>query len=231
MADRQGARQQKRVAKQKAKRQAKRAALQRRSSKDPTVRLQNAEKWPVVRALAGAELWDDGIGYLVLARQESEGWLVFASFLVDVYCLGVKNAFWTAGSSQELAELLRRMDATQTMQPIDPACLVKIVTGAVTFAHSFGFSPHRDYRHAALLFEGIDPSECPDQFTYGRDGKPFYIQGPNESSAQAESIMRRAVEAGGHYVIGESLGRVESLDTEDAFGELEDLDEEDSADE
>jgi hypothetical protein len=98
MAKKHGARQQKRVAKQKAKRLAKRSLLLRRESKDPTIRLQGAEKWPVVQAHVGSELWDEGIGYLAIARQGADGQFVFAVFLVDVYCLGVKNAFWRTGT-------------------------------------------------------------------------------------------------------------------------------------
>ena len=101
------------------------------------------------------------------------------------YCLGVKNAFWNAGPPGDFKELLQKMEQTQTMVAISPACLVKIVEGAVEYARSFGFPPHPDYRHAALLLSGIDPKACTHEFTFGRDGKPFYIQGPNESPAMA----------------------------------------------
>ncbi len=201
MAGSHGARQQKRVAKQKAKRAAKHSKAEMRTSVDPNVRLQSAEKWPVVGAVAAASLWKDGIGYLAIARRESEGQLVFAVFLVDTYCLGVKNAFWQAGTQQVYDELLRRMAATQTMRPIAPACLVKVVQGAVDYAKSFGFPPHPDYRHAARLLAGVDPATCPEQFTFGRDGKPFYIQGPHESTAQAAAIMQRIRTAGGHFLV------------------------------
>src|SRR5262245_60530893 len=201
MAKKHGARQQKRIAKQKAKRLAKRQIVLGRSSKDPTVRLQRAEKWPVVRALVGASLWDEGIGYLLIAREEPEGRLIFASFLVDVYCLGVKDTFWRAGTHQDFEDLIRQMEQVQRMRSIAPPCLVKIVKGAVEYAQSFGFPPHPDYRHASMLLAGIDPSTCPNQFTFGRDGKPLYIQGPNESPAQAESIMRRILDAGGDFLI------------------------------
>ncbi len=98
MAKKHGAKQQKRIAKQKAKRLEKRSLLSRRSSKDPTIRLQAAEKWPIVQSLVGASLWDEGLGYLVIARQEPDGGISYAVFLVDVYCLGVKNAFWRAAA-------------------------------------------------------------------------------------------------------------------------------------
>src|SRR4051794_5195702 len=157
MAKKHGARQQKKVAKQKAKRTAKRSILLRRNSNDPNIRLQAAEKWPVVRALVGAELWNDGLGYLMIARQESEGRLVFAVFLVDVFCLGVKNAFWLAGSRADLDDLIRKLAKPQRMCAISPACLAKIVKEAVEYAESFGFPPHPDYRHALMLLAGIDP--------------------------------------------------------------------------
>jgi hypothetical protein len=229
MAKHHGARQQKKIAKQKAKRAEKRFSLFQRTSKDPTIRLRQAAKWPVVQALAAVNLWKDGIGSLAIARQESEDGLVFAVFLVDTYCLGVKNAFWRAGTPGDFKELLDRMEETQTMHAITPACLVKIVHGAVAYAQSFGFSPHPDYRHAAKLLEGIDPATCPEEFTFGRDGKPFYIQGPNESFEQAEAIMRRIAAEGGHFMIGGPGSRVGDLvDNED---DPDELDEDDSPDE
>jgi hypothetical protein len=227
MAKKHGAKQQKRLAKQKAKRQAKRSVLARRTSKDPTIRLQRAEKWPVVQAMASTALRDDGIGYLVIARQEPEGGTVFASFLVDIYCLGVKDAFWDAGTMEDFREMIRMMEEVQSLSPISPACLAKIVKGAVEYAQSFGFSPHPDYRHASLLLEGIDPSTCREEFEYGKDGKPFYFRGPNESLAQARAIAERMAEVGGHYMVGgppEAFGELEAL--EDDLDEAEDDDDE-----
>jgi hypothetical protein len=232
MAKKHGARQQKRIAKQKAKRLAKRQIVLGRSSKDPTIRLQRAEKWPVVRALVGASLWDEGIGYLLIAREEPEGRLIFASFLVDVYCLGVKNAFWRAGTHKDFADLIRQMEQVQRMRSIAPPCLVKIVTGAVEYAQSFGFPPYPDYRHASMLLAGIDPSTCPNQFTFGRDGKPLYIQGPNESPAQAEAITRRILDAGGDFLIAmPGSGRQVFPGLEVEFDQLDPHGEDDSPDE
>ncbi len=105
MAKEHGTRQQRKIAKQKAKRAEKRSNLARRTSKDPTLRLRQAAKWPVVHALVSADLWKSGLGSLAIARQESEDGLVFAVFLVDVYCLGVKNAFWRRGQHARIPGL------------------------------------------------------------------------------------------------------------------------------
>lgn len=224
MARNHGARQQKKVAKQKAKRSEKRSDLVRRTSNDPTVRLQRAEKWPVVHALVGPDLWKDGIGYLAIARQEAEGRLVFGVYLVDVYCLGVKNAFWKAGTNGDFREMIQNMEQSQVMSPISPACLVKIIKGSVDYAHSFGFRPHPDFHHAAMLLDGIDPSTCLQEFTFGRDGKPFYIQGPDESPEMARAILERIHAAGGHYIVQVPESGLEELvvdEQEDEDGPVE----------
>ena len=232
MAKNHGARQQKRIAKQKAKRSAKRSIMLRRSSNDPTIRLQRAEKWPIVQAIVSAELRDEGLGSLMIARQDPGGQLIFGVFLVDVYCLGVKNAFWRAGTREDLEDLVRQLEQSQRMCATTPECLVKIVKGAVEYARSFGFAPHPDYRHASMLLEGIDPSTCPNQFTFGRDGKPFYIQGPNESLAEAAAIIQRTQDAGGHFLVAPpAAGSLEFPAIESEFDQLESPDADDSPDE
>src|SRR5262249_26816670 len=137
------------------------------------------------------ELWDDGIGYLTLAREDPEGATIFATFLVDVFCIGVKNAFWEVTTREDYREIVRQMEKAQRLAPISPACLAKIVKEAVESAGSLGFSPHPDYRHASHLLDGIDPSTCPKHFAFGQDGKPLYIQGPHESPAQVRAIVER----------------------------------------
>jgi hypothetical protein len=219
-----GAKQQKKAARHKAKRAQRRAVLNRRTSHDPTVRLRDVGKLPVAQALVASSLWDDGIGHVAIARQEGDSGLVFAFYLVDVLCLGVKNALWGTGSLGEFKEQVARLEETQTMVPIAPACLVKTVKGAVEYARSFGFPPHPDYHHAARLLEGIDPSACPQEYTFGRGGKPYFIQGPYESPAQAAAIIARVTEAGGHFIAGAGFRGAHGLPfLEDELDEIEAL--------
>jgi hypothetical protein len=203
MAKKHGVRQQKKVAKQKAKRSQKRSSLLQRGSNDPSIRLQGVEKSPVVHAFVGVNLWTSGMGSAVIARQESAERLVFAVFLIDVHCLGVKDAFWRVDTPGKFTETLRKIQDNQPMRVVSPECLAKIVKGAVEYAQSFGFAPHPDYRHATRLLEGIDPATCREEFTFGRDGKPFFVQGPYESPEQAGAILQRIKQAGGNYLVRE----------------------------
>ena len=148
--------------------------------------------------------------------------------------LGVKDAFWRAGTSADFEDMLRKMEMVETMASSTPACLAKIVTGAVEYAQYFGFPPHPDYRHASKLLDGIDPSSCSTKFSFGRAGKPFYIQGPNESFAQAAAIIQRVQKAGGHFIGSPSVdGREASAEMGlefERFGALEHDESDDEAD-
>jgi len=37
----------------------------------------------------------------------------------------------------------------------------------------------------------IDKTVCPEKYTFGKEGKPFYINGPNETSSQSQKIIKQ----------------------------------------
>ena len=96
---------------------------------------------------------------------------------MDVYCLGVKNAFWKIMSESEYSDVLKKAGRVGRLLEVEPAYLVKLVQDAVQYAAATGIPPHADYSHARLLLAGIDPSVCRDTFEFGQDGKPFYVRG------------------------------------------------------
>ena len=191
------ARNQKRLAKHKAKRAEKRTLLARQASTDPAVRLARAADWPIVAALV-PERWESGIGQLVLVRRAPGGLLACGVYLVDLYCLGVKNAFWKLVTKPQLDDLVSRIESHGALQEVSPEHFAKLVLDSAAYARSLGFSPHPDFRAAKMLLDGIDPTQCLTEFEFGKDGKPFYIRGPNETFARAKVIAAKIQAMGGH---------------------------------
>ena len=132
----------------------------------------------------------------------SDGRLAIANFLVDTYCLGVKNAYWNIISEWEFDKLKRKLHRLGTLQPVAPEYFAKLVFDAVDYAQAIGFVPHPDYRHAKLLLAGVDPTQCTETFTFGKDGKPFYVNGPHDSPERIKVIMHKVNLAGGHFLVG-----------------------------
>jgi hypothetical protein len=150
-------------------------------------------KFPIHECLVPESLFETGIGTVIWARRTPQGTIAISAFIVDVFCLGVKNALFNVVSAQEYESTIKpRLAGThegQTFQNVHPACARKLIEGAIGYAQELGFSPHRDYRHAKDMFGDVDADACPTGFTYGHDGKPFYIRGPNESIAQSRRIV------------------------------------------
>lgn len=196
-----GAKEQKRLAKKRAKAAESRKQLARRNSDDPMIRLREAEHWPIIAALVPEELWIDGLGQLVLARQAPHGRVAFAVYLVDVFCLGVKDCLWKLTSQADYEATLQKLNSRFPLEKVSPEYFAKLIFGAVDYARSFDLAPHPDFRHARLMLHGIEPSLCDETFEFGQNGKPHYISGPYESTERAQSIARRIAEAGGHFIV------------------------------
>ena len=56
-------------------------------------RLEAASRAPILHCCYLKALWEVGIGNVLVSRLLSSGEVAFVVFLVDVYCLGVKNLF------------------------------------------------------------------------------------------------------------------------------------------
>ena len=52
-----------------------------------------------------------------------------------------------------------------------------------------GLSPHPDYAKFMVLFGDVKASDSDAKFEFGKDGKPLFINGPNDSPARCREIL------------------------------------------
>ena len=89
----------------------------------------------------------------------------------------------------EWNELIEERLPVNFRETFDPACAKKLVEGALAYAESLGFAPARDFRKARRVLSGIDASACPLDFTFGRDGKPCYVEGPDDTPERVDRVL------------------------------------------
>ena len=143
-------------------------------------------------AYHSASLFGVGIGYVAVARFRGSGETEVGVFLLDVFCLGAKNAFYTCcGQTEYDRELLDRILPADKRTPLDPPSARKLVEDAVAYARSLGLTPHPDYKHACRVFGGINVGDSSAMFTFGKDGKPLYVQGPHDSFERCQQVLRQ----------------------------------------
>jgi hypothetical protein len=147
--------------------------------------------FPIYEALVPVRLFELGIGNLLFSRSLPDGRISLSAFLLDVFCLGVKNAFAAIVTRKEYTRRLSRWPTSERLQPMQPPCFRKLVEGGVAYARDLGFSPHEDYAVASQIFSDVESAACTTRFEYGHHGKPLYVSGPPETATQTQAILEQ----------------------------------------
>ena len=165
----------------------------------PKKRILLARNYPLHECLINPSWREAGIAKILISRRQDNGDFLFGVFLVDVLCLGLKDTFCNAGFSsyRYRSEVVAKVfDETPVRCP--PALAHQIIYGGIAFARRFGFEPQRDYALSQHILDPPDRWEPCEDVEFGRDGKPFYIQGPHDN---VERILRKleATAGAGNY--------------------------------
>ncbi len=179
---------QKKLAKKKAKRKSVAADRKKAEWKFGPSR-ESMKAAPIHECLVSRDLFEVGMGPVFLSRKMPDGEIALGSFLLDVYCLGVKNAIFTVASEDSYREMVEGGPNQGNTETIHPACARKLVEESAAYADSLGLKPHKDYAAARKIFGDLDPDACPRTFEFGKDGKPFYIAGPGDTPARVRKIV------------------------------------------
>ena len=133
-------------------------------------------------------------------------------FLVDAFCLGIKDATYAQVDHHEYESVVQtRIFRDKPPVKMEAVCGRKLVEGALGYAARFGFAPHADYKKAARVLGGIDAAGCPQQFTFGKDGKPLFVADPHDTPERVRAILaalkHHCGEGNYHYILpGQGFG-------------------------
>jgi hypothetical protein len=225
---------QKKLERRAAKRKEKRYIRVREQSAGLAERLSAAVSFPVLNCCIGESIQEQGIGWVALSRAMPNGSVAVASFLVNSYCLGVKDVHAEILPRSDYEhKYLRKMMSDMPSRSVAPSEARKLLEEAVAYARELGFSPHPDYPKAMVLFGDINAAESEAQFEFGKDGKPFFVSGPNDSPERCKQIVAILNKTCGpdrfDYLVGVSGSQMMLLspDADKAvFEEIEDFNDE-----
>lgn len=157
--------------------------------------------WSAGLSIGGHPEWLDpdrddstsGLVTAVVARQPRHRDITVCVYLVDVYCLGVKNAI----GPQDMDDRALRRFRERVFRGYRPApapapiALVReLVLGGAEYAHGLGFAPHPDFEQARAH---LGPWTGPGAIAFGCHGKPTYIEGPDDNPTRVLATLRRSV--------------------------------------
>jgi len=141
-----------------------------------------------------------GLVCVLVARRHRYDKVAVCGYLVDVHCLGVKNSMGPEFIDEVDLIAFRRyfFDAYEDhlVAPLDLA--QHLVLGGVDYARALGFEPHPDYANTAAHLDG-PLTRCDIEF--GRDGMPFYVEGPYDDADKIMQTLEASVGPGNYHFL------------------------------
>jgi hypothetical protein len=135
---------------------------------------------PIQHCAMTAGLFEMGMGTLVLARGVSGDHLYCGVFLLDTFCLGIKDAFFRAFP----IEALEQLNSGVPLLAVEPSYARKLLRDLAAWSRSLGFSPGGDFSAVEGLFGDVSAQECDVSFHFGTHSGPVYLPGPSDSFRQ-----------------------------------------------
>ena len=159
--------------------------------------LDAAAMWPVFECLITAG-WQDttNLTHIIVAKEPPFGGAVCCVFLVDLGCLGPKEAFVTqfATRYQYEAELRATFMNQGPMIPIDFPLTAKIISESVRYARHLGFDLPPQVSATLGALGPLDAAAaCQQEIPLGgKDGNPFYMAGPYDDTDHIMATLTRS---------------------------------------
>ncbi len=172
--------------------------------------LQKARQFPIFDCRISADWQGDmGLVQIIIARQQPDKQIVYGIFLIDKFCLGLKNTSYDANVSVEAYQyVVRTLDQTTRMMKCPSELAHQLIYEAIDYADQYGFKPQKDYKWSRLILEPRGTLEAPYKLTFGKDGKPFYVSGPYDNPQAIIARLEKTAGPGNyHYMahVGDPL--------------------------
>ena len=152
-----------------------------------------------------SHLFDIGEGYVVVSRSHTGGKISFACYLVDTYCIGVKDSMYTLRTEKEEFDyILESLSKTNELEECSYEEAHNIVYGAVDFAEEIDIVPDDSFKLTKYMLEE-DTEDVPlIEYEFGKDGKHFLVATDQYNASKYLSKLKQAYGNDFKYIVPEN---------------------------
>lgn len=146
---------------------------------------------------------------IFVARQHPQGNITFGGYMLDRWCLGVKDALWEFNVDPSVLEdYMSKMNGTggQVVEEIDYVEAHNWVYGAHDWAADAGIEPAKDFALARYILEPDDDNVELIEYDFGKDGEYWLMARTNfEASKYIPTLKKNLGEGNFQVIIDERL--------------------------
>lgn len=181
---------------------------------------EKANKLPIYKCLISKNYKDAGEAMVTIARERGNGKLCVANFLIDAFCLGVKDVFGNVNlEKDQFREYVENNE--DLLMECDYALAHNYIYGAVEFAGEADIEPAASYRTwKYILDEDTDDVPYIDM-EFGHKGKYLLVADPGTKEALLIPKLREKLGDNFDYILGEVNDSFGNIDSEEDYLEKE----------
>ena len=174
---------------------------------------QRARSLSIGKCYMSKDIQDCGEGEFIVTRMHTNGKISFASYLVDIYCLGVKDScYHLRNDADDFYQMINKFPLTECGYDE----LHNWIYGAVAFAQEAGIEPDRSFKLTQYMLEE-DTDDIPlIEYEFGKDGKYFLVCDSVTEANRYLPILKEHLGDDFDYIIKDEndLDDIDDLDEE-----------------
>jgi tetratricopeptide (TPR) repeat protein len=171
------------------------------------------------------EGWNEsGLCTLVISRKHTNNNLTFGVYLVDIFCLGLKDSLHYFNMSKgEFDDFLDTLSEQEDILEIEYPLAHNIIYGAIEFADDFEFKPHKSFQLTQyILEEDTDEIEI-IEIPFGIDDKPAVIATEDDPQTRVVEHLKKLVGEGNFVILNEDFEEFEEDEEDESLEFTEEL--------
>ena len=138
---------------------------------------QRARSLEIGTCYISEDMTECGEGHVIVTRRHTGGRISVAIYLVDTYCLGVKDSFFRLRLEEE--ELEEMLDSAPNLRECSYNEAHNWVYGAIAWAEEAGIEPDKSFAVTQYMLEE-DTDDIPlIEYEFGRAGKHLLMANSN----------------------------------------------------
>lgn len=159
---------------------------------------QRARSLKIGACYVSDEMTESGEGHVIVTRQHTGGRISVAFYLVDIFCLGVKDSFFRLRLEED--ELEDMLDRIPSIRECSYEEAHNWIYGAIAWAEEAGIAPDKSFAITKYMLEK-DTDDVPlIEYEFGRDGKHLLIANNNLEASRYLPLMKKNLGEGNFTV-------------------------------